>query len=223
MLRFGGKTLLQRHLEILRHCRLSEVVFVTGYRAEIFEEALAPAKAEGFARTVLNPDFHEGSIVSLWTAREELRGGDDILLMDADVLYDFRVIERLIRSDHDNCFLMDRNFEMSEEPVKLCIRQGRIVDFHKRVENAYDDLGESVGFFRFSPAMARRLAEKTQLYIDDERRNEWYEEAVRDLLLESPEGVFGFEDVTVLPWIEIDFPEDIERARCDVLPRLLEI
>ena len=33
---------------------------------------------------------------------------------------------------------------------------------------------------------------------------------------------FGFEDVTGIPWIEIDFPEDVERARRSILPRLSE-
>ena len=33
---------------------------------------------------------------------------------------------------------------------------------------------------------------------------------------------FGFEDVTGLPWIEIDFPEDVERAESDILPKLVD-
>jgi choline kinase len=33
-------------------------------------------------------------------------------------------------------------------------------------------------------------------------------------------GRFGFEDVTSLPWTEIDFPEDISRARDEVLPQI---
>jgi choline kinase len=48
-----------------------------------------------------------------------------------------------------------------------------------------------------------------------------YEEAIRDVLLAEPRQ-FGYEDVTGLPWIEIDFPEDVKRARDDILPRLHE-
>ena len=29
---------------------------------------------------------------------------------------------------------------------------------------------------------------------------------------------FGYEDVTGKPWIEIDFPQDLARARAEVLP-----
>ena len=220
MLRFADKTLLSRHLEILRHCGIDEVVIVTGYRAELFEDAVASQKAEGFVRTLVNPDFRLGSILSLWTARDVLHCGDDILLMDADVLSDFRTIERLRNSENANCFLMDRDFEAGDEPVKLCIREGEIVDFHKKVEHAYDFCGESVGFFRLSADMAGRLAHRAQAYVDEGRGEEWYEEAIRDLVMECPAGTFGYEDVTGIPWIEIDFPEDVERAREEILPRL---
>ncbi len=220
MLRFADRTLLSRHLEVLRHCGLDEVVIVTGYRAKLFEKAVAPQKAEGFVRTIMNPDFRLGSILSLWTAREILHCGDEILLMDADVLNDFRMVERLLASGNANCFLMDRDFEAGDEPVKLCVRDGEIVDFHKKVENVYDFCGESVGFFRFSSDMAGRLASRAQAYVDEGREGEWYEEAIRDLVMEYPAGTFGYEDVTGLPWIEIDFPEDVERARKEILPRL---
>ena len=46
------------------------------------------------------------------------------------------------------------------------------------------------------------------------------EDALR-AVLRTAAPPFGFEDVTGLPWIEIDFPEDVKRAETEVLPRLL--
>jgi choline kinase len=46
-----------------------------------------------------------------------------------------------------------------------------------------------------------------------------HEEAVRDLLLERSQKV-QVTDVTGCPWIEIDFPLDVERAARQILPRL---
>ncbi len=51
-----------------------------------------------------------------------LVAGDDILLMDADVLYDRCIIERLVKTNISNCFLVDRDLEPGDEPVKLCVR-----------------------------------------------------------------------------------------------------
>ena len=43
---------------------------------------------------------------------------------------------------------------------------------------------------------------------------------VRDVLLSEPPGTFGAEDVTGIPWIEIDFPSDLIRAERHVLPHI---
>ncbi len=77
-----------------------------------------------------------------------------------------------------------------------------------------------MGFFRLAPETGRRLAEAAARYVEGGRRDAPYEEALRDVLLTSPSGTFGYEDVTGLPWIEIDFPDDLRRAREEVLPRL---
>jgi choline kinase len=226
LLEFGGKSLLRRHIEILRHAGIGELAVVTGYRADLIEAEIARAGGTGFARTILNPDYREGSIVSLWAARHALVEGGDILLMDADVLYDRRMIDRLMTTSHENCFLLDRDFEPGDEPVKVCVRGGSIVDFEKRVEGEHDLRGESVGFFRFSPEIAARLAAAAEADAASDgasgRRQRMYEQAIREILLDSPASAFGYEDVTGVPWIEIDFPEDIERARIDILPRLRE-
>ena len=34
---------------------------------------------------------------------------------------------------------------------------------------------------------------------------------------------FGFEDISGLPWIEIDFPDDIERATHEILQKISDI
>ena len=52
------------------------------------------------------------------------------------------------------------------------------------------------------------------------RRHEPYEEAIRDVLLTSPRRTFAFEDITGLPWIEIDFAADVDRAEAEILSRI---
>ena len=219
LLRFGGRTLLARHIALLRHAGVEALTLCVGYRAEEIAAEIAARGANDFVRTVTNPDFREGSLVSLWCARAALAAGGEVLLMDADVLYDQRLLARLIGTAHANAFLMDRDIEPGEEPVKLCLRGGRIVDFEKRVEHAHDEHGESVGFFRFDAAMAGRLAARAEALVAEGARASWYERAIRDLVLADPEA-FGWEDVTGLPWLEIDFPADIARAEAEVLPRL---
>lgn len=220
LLRFGGRTLLHRHIENLRRAGVEKLALVVGYRAAEIEREIAAARAQDYVETVYNADFRSGSVTSLAAGAAALEGGGDMLLMDADVLYHPRILDRLVTTAHANCFLMDRDFEDGPEPVKLCVRDGALVEFRKEVSGAHDLRGESVGFFRFAPAIAARVAAAARAYVAAGRSAEPYEEVVRDVLLAAPSGTFGYEDVTGLPWIEIDFPKDVERADREVLPRI---
>ena len=221
LLRFGGKSLLQRHIEILRRQGIGELVLGVGYHQEEIEQEIADLAAEDFVRTVFNANYDEGNIVTLWTLRDELCGGGPVLLMDADVLYDEGLVRRLVTSPHQNCLLLDRAFTPGDEPVKLCIRDGEIVEFRKWLSADYEYCGESVGLFRLSARVAEKLIVQAGLYLKQGRRHEPYEEAIRDVLLTSQRRTFCFEDITGMAWIEIDFAVDVERATSEVLPRIL--
>ena len=221
LLRIGGKSLLQYHIDSLKRHGIDELVLGVGYHHQDIEREIAALGAEDYVRTVFNEDYGAGSIVTLWALRDELRCGEAVLLMDADVLYDEELVARLVNSRHPNCLLLDRAFEPGDEPVKICVRDGEIVEFRKWLSAEFDFCGESVGFFKLSAEVANKIIVQSGLYLRQGRRHEAYEEAIRDVLLTSPRGSFAFEDITGMPWIEIDFAADIERANGDVLPRIL--
>ncbi|MFV2045039.1 MAG: NTP transferase domain-containing protein [Anaerolineales bacterium] len=223
LLRFGGRSLLQRHIDILRRRGIEELVLGVGFNREEIEQEVADIGAEGFVRMVFNPDFEAGSIVTLWKLRDELCWGGPVLLMDGDVLYDDRLMERLVTSNNPNCLLLDRRIAAPhDEAVKLCIREGEIVEFRKWLSAEFDFCGESVGFFRFSSRVAESIIAQTRLYLEQGRRHDPYEEPLRDVMLTSRCGTFAYEDVTDLPWIEIDSAADVARANAEVLPLFLE-
>ncbi|MCB2101263.1 MAG: phosphocholine cytidylyltransferase family protein [Rhodobacterales bacterium] len=222
LLSFAGKTLLQRHVDILRALGVSELVLVVGFRRELIVAEARRAAAEtgdaGFIRTLHNPRFRSGPILSLWTARDVLRGGDDILFMDADVLYHPHMLARLVRSDRTDLFLMDRDIEAGEDPVRICLKDGEMVEFGKNIQGDFDLVGEWPGFLRLSPAVAARLADACDALVDAGRVEVTYEVAMRQVLMDSPPGTFGVEDITGVPWIEIDFPSDLLRAEQHIQP-----
>lgn len=221
LLEFAGLSLLERHLRILNYYGIRRITVVTGYRAEMIDAVLASCNYGLSLQSRYNPDFRAGSVVSLLAASDILTGGESILLMDADVLYDPVLIARLRDSRHRNCFLLDREFEAGDEPVKLCVRDRQLIDFRKHIDKnlQFDFQGESVGFFSFCAADAAALAATAGEYVETGRRTEPYEEVIRDRLLKMP-AAFGYEDITGIPWIEIDFPSDVERAEQEILPRL---
>lgn len=219
LLRFGGKSLLARHVAGLHSVGVSDIVVATGFAAGAIEAALAELGCAPPVRCVHNPDFHLGSAVTLCSLGSEVQGGRDVLLMDADVLFDRRMLEPLLNTRHPNCFLLDRNFEPGEEPMKLAVRGKQLIEYRRHLTTEPDMVGESVGFFRLSASMVMRLAAGCRALIDSGRPEEGYETALGDLLDEDCHA-FGYEDVTGLPWTEIDFPEDVERAEREILPAL---
>lgn len=214
LLDFDGRSLLDRHLAALTAVGVEDLVVTVGHEAETLRHAIGDR-----AGTMLNADYRQGSLVSLWVQRDRLRAGRPVLLMDGDVLYDTRMLARLVAAPGEAVLLVDRELEPGDEPVKVCFRGETMVDFRKRPEHAHDWHGESVGFFKFGAAMAAELADACDRYVAAGRTDIEYEEAIRDLMLAEPDA-FTYVDVTDLPWTEIDFPEDVAKARDAILPHL---
>jgi choline kinase len=221
LLEFGGKSLLDRHLTALHANDVRRIAITVGHRPDLIRAELRRLGILDRVVLVENPRYREGSVVSLAAQRAQLAAGNPVLLMDGDVLYDSRMLARLLQATPENVLLFDQAIEPGEEPVKICLRGEVIVDFDKVPEHAHDRRGESVGFFRFSAGMAAALAERATAYVDGGCAGAEYEAAIRDLILAHPDR-FGCEDISDLPWTEIDFEADVVRARQDILPRLQE-
>jgi len=225
LLRFDGMTLLERHLRLLRAQGVEDIVLGLGFEYQQVEAELDRMNWTPRPSITINPQYSLGSVLTVHTVADALTAGGDVLLMDADVLYDERVLAPLVAGASANRLLIDRAFEEGDEPVKLCVRDGVPVELRKQVAAnlVFDTIGESVGFFRLTESAARRFTEIVAGYIDSGRANLPHEEAVRDLLLEQlqdPRHSFDVADVTGAPWIEIDFPNDVARAAGEVLPQL---
>jgi len=222
LLTFGGRSLLERHLQLLEATGVEEIVLALGFRHDLIEAELTRLGRRSRVEIVLNPRYELGSMLTVHAVAEPLTRGGDVVLMDADVLYHERIMTALVAGRApSNRLLIDRDFEAGDEPVKVCVRNGVPIELRKQLAAGlqYDTLGESVGFFRFDGAGARALATLVAGYVSGGRAHMPHEEAVRDLLLEQSQTI-EVADITGLPWIEIDFPADVARATREVLPHL---
>ena len=222
LLTFAGDTLLKRHIHTLLHCGMTSLTLVVGHRHEdVIAEAIAEAPA-GFVNPVFNPRYKEGPKLSLVAGSDTLRSGGDVLFMDADVLYHPLVIENLVNSSHTTCFVMDRQFQSTDDFVKVCLAGGRVVDFGKTVGGPFDTIGEWPGFCKMGPDVARAVADSVAGFIARGDTEGAYEEAFREVLQQSAPNTFGVEDITGIPWVEIDYQSDLQKATHMVLPRIQE-
>ena len=205
LLELGGRTLLDRMLDALSAAGVREMTVVVGHLGEQIQAAVAGRPG---VRTVFNPEFRKGAILSLWTAREEL--DDDVLIMDADVLFPVEMLRRLVESPRENCFLMDTRAANDGEAQMLMARNGRVLDIARGLHGDFDACGESIGFLKLGREGAEKLRALLEAALRGGRDGIEHEEVYPVLMREC---VIGYETVDDLPWLEIDFPEDVDRAR----------
>lgn len=222
LLEVGGKSLLEWHAQRLSEAGVKRLVVVTGHKSEMIRAHFRTLQDRyGIKiREVVNQQYTEGSALSFDVSLPEMVASPaPLLLMDGDVLYPTEILRRLLGSKHSSALLLDRHYSTADDdPVLVPIRDGRPVEFKKKWNGAAEDVGESIGFFKLDASEIPLLVEETKKRTAGERRRESYDEVLRALVLA---GRFGHEDVTGIPWTEIDFPADVEHAREQVLPAIM--
>ena len=217
LLPVGGRSLLDRMLDALAAAGVDEAVLVLGHCQDQVRRAAGPGRGAMRIGYVENPDYQKGSILSLWCARATLLR-DSTLIMDADVLFPDRFLRGLIDSSAASALLLDRGFQDTGEEVKLYAVGDRVIALGKKfVPQAWDVVGEGVGFFKCSPVHAPEYLRLMEESIRETGGANEYEDALHRLLARVP---VGWVDVTGLPWTEVDFAEDLRRAEAQILPKI---
>lgn len=198
LLEVGGRTLLDRHLENLAALGIP-VLAVTGWKAETI-----PVK-----RQVVNPEYRRGSLLSLKAGLDAI--DEDAVVMDGDVLYDPSILADVVRLPRG--FAIDPRTDPGDEEMMVGVKGGKVRAIRRGKLPGFDLVGEGVGFFKIERASLPVLR-KAVAASDPESD---YEKALDRFVSEH-----GADHVLVggRPWTEIDFPQDLERARKVVLPRL---
>jgi choline kinase len=219
LLRVGGRPVLGRMLEALAAVGIRRTVLVVGHCADRVRALAGERVGRMAVHYVHNPEYTRGSVLSLYAAREYLR--EPVLVMDADVVFPREFLRRLVGAPAPSALLLDRGFADTGEEVKLYTRGDRVIALGKKVvPEAWDTVGEGVGFFKCGAEAGPQLVRYLEKVIEDTRGMNEYEDALH--MLVSSHHV-GWVDVTGLPWTEIDFAEDLRRAEADVLPHVVRL
>lgn len=215
LLQLGAHTLLRRCLETFTALGIPEAVLVIGYEREQVAAEAARGPARLRVRVVENERYMRGNILSLWHARHEL--DDDVIIMDADVLYPQELLARLLAASDGNAIAVDEQFHETGEALKVLCEDGWVVEISRKLGPDPRVRGQSVGMLRLSAEAAEILRGILEEFVDTGKDALDYEDAFRELAGEVPIGVVEVGD---LPWAEVDSPEDLSRAREDILPRI---
>ena len=220
LLEVGGKTLLERTVRAMLQAGITELVVVTGYRAEQIRDFLTNLSGlpvQPHFTFLHNADYeHNNNIFSLWMSMEVVRG-KDFLLMDSDILCDPAAVVRIAQQE-ESALALNRH-ECGEEEIKVIVdADNRITEINKTC-NPADAIGESVGIERMTAEYSEALYHELEQMITREGLIDvFYERAFERLI---PQGhTFRVVDTTNYFSYELDTPEDFQRAQ-ELMPREL--
>ena len=234
LLKVGERTLLQRSMDALIKAGIREFCIVTGYLHEMIEDFVRKQYADSINVTYIYNEVYEttNNIYSLWLARPEAEG-QEVLLLDSDLLYDPRIVERVLADKHDNVLTLIRH-ELGEEEMKVVIdAEGSIVEISKTCDPALA-AGESLGIERMGKAYTTALYKELEVMKTlsnsplkgEEHKasplrgglvgsggweNSFYELAFQRLIAQG--HTYSVLDVTDLFSCELDTVEDFENAK----------
>ncbi|MBO7119289.1 MAG: phosphocholine cytidylyltransferase family protein [Bacteroidaceae bacterium] len=222
LLKVGERTLLERSMDALIKAGIREFVIVTGYLHGQIEDFVKQTYGENIDVCFIhNKDYETtNNIYSLWLARPQA-DGQEVLLLDSDLLYDGQIVERVLAYSHDNQrstaeeevnVLTLIRHELGEEEMKVVMDGcGRITEISKTC-NPAAAAGESLGIERMGKAYTTALYKELDTMMNEEHlENKFYELAFLRLIAQG--HTFSVLDVTDFFSCELDTIDDFENAK----------
>lgn len=215
LLEIGGRTVLHRMLDALASCGVGSATLVVGHRQDAIEEALRGTPPPLPVSLLENPRFREGAILSLHAALAILARG--AVVMDADVLFDRRILGALLFAKAPSAILVDDAQGFTGEEMIVHGTRERVLHIHRGVLPGAPALGEAVGFLKVSRSDGARLAELLDAAVLAGRTGIEHEEVYDELFAERTVAAVS---TSGRAWTEIDFADDVRRAEEVVLPAI---
>jgi choline kinase len=210
LLEVGGKALIEHQIDALRGLGVDDVLVVTGFCAEQVESRLGDR-----ARYVRNDVYDTtNSLFSLHLALAEVPGA--FVLTNADVLFHPDLLSRLLRAKAGDALLYEASRQLGDEEMKIRLDGEFVTALAKTLpQGTYH--GENLGVLKFSARGRELLYAAASDLVARGDVNAWAPKALDAIASRLQIAAIP---TAGLPWIEIDFPADLERARVEVWPKL---
>jgi L-glutamine-phosphate cytidylyltransferase len=216
----SGRTILDQQIEALFSAGVSEIGIVVGYEKDQIIRHVTRTYRSSLRcfRFIENTAFAgTNNIYSLWIAREWLEGSGFVVL-NADVVFDDRILVPAMRSFAPATMIVDRAWR--DETMKVIIAGGRVVRMSKQISQE-DFSATYIGVTLFDAAAHEPLFDRMEELIRRGEDRVFFNAAVQQL---SDEGLHvAYTETGGLAWAEIDDPGDLAFARQHVFPSLARI
>jgi choline kinase len=208
----GGETLIERSLRLLEERGVTRVVIVAGHLGDRYHEL---AKSRRGVEVVDNPAYATtGSMASLARALEVVE--EDHFLLESDLFYEERALDRLLARDEPDVLLASGPTGATDE-VWVEAVDGRLRALSKSPADLAHVCGELVGIVKVSAELGRTLAAAFADFVDRHGHGQMAYET--DALVGvSSRHPIGVEVVPDLLWGEVDYEHHYLRVRDEIYP-----
>lgn len=207
----AGKWLITYSISALHYYGIDDIAFVVGHQREQF-----PSRLGNEYTYIYNPFYHMGNMLSLWFAKHFVKG-EDFLYLHSDLLYSSVILE-VVRDFHAPIVLAVEQTLCDDEMMKVKVDGNNLVESSKNIplEEAF---GEWTGIAKFTSGGFDEYLNDIEKLLQ-ERQFRVYDTAAMSRLAQRKPGIIQVAPCMNMPFIEIDYPEDLEQARIEVYPRL---
>ena len=216
LLDIGGITILEHQLQNLRHNDINKVVLITGFRADKIEAAVAEMDLYDMDISFIYNPFYDVSnnLFSLSMAIGEMN--EDFMIVNGDDVFHPGIIKNLLDAKGQEITLMvNEKDDYDSDDMKVKIVGQNIVKVNKIMKNVEAD-AESIGIMKFTNKGIEQMRNMVfEMANGPAGKTDWYLKAIQNIA--EKYNTVGFALVNGLPWGEIDFPEDLEYVRSEVL------
>ena len=156
---------------------------------------------------VNNPKYETTNyIYSMWLTKGLI--DDDIILLHGDLVFEEKLLEKLINAECENCVLVNRKIKPPEKDFKAVIENNRVVKIG--VEFSGENAFFSAPLYKFSKSDFLCWLDEIEKFIEKGEVKSYAEDAfnkISDKIVLRP---LYFDDEVCM---EIDTMEDLEIAR----------
>ena len=214
MVRVAGKPIMEYQLDSLRLAGVKDCTIVVGYKADSVRGYFGSDYRGVNISYVENTVYAQtNNLYSLWLAKAELN--DDVLLIEGDLVFDDRLVRKLVRMDELNVAVVDRF--RSHMDGTLILASGGVVDSMvlKADQGPRFDYGpalKTVNIYRLSrESLMEAIVPEMEAFLAKGRTDQYYE-AVFSSLIGSGRMNMAVMSTGNSKWAEIDTIGDLRDA-----------
>lgn len=211
MLLVGGSVILERMIRNCLSCGISQFVLVLGHEADEIKQFVDKAFRGVRVTYVINDRYRDANTGYALRMAASTIGSSEFVRLDADMVFDAKILRQLTDSDLPDAFCIDSNSVLADEKMNVTADDQK----HLRAVGTSVDpklaTGASIGIEKISAATAPLLFAELALLMQERAPLRVDLDAAYARLLDKGTVIHAL-DITGLNWTKVDTAEGLGTA-----------